>query len=131
MEQEEAYKIFGVNPDFTSDKIKKIYLGKSEFYQKQLEDLKYFPHLVKEKEKFNSEYDLLKKAFVALGGVINNGSVIPRKTLKEQLIELIVQINNGVDNLRDHLLNSLKKIPGIIFFTLLLITFIILFKIIF
>lgn len=131
MIEEEAYKTFGVKANTSKDAINKIYLQRREYFQKQIQDLDNLPHLIRQKEKFNSEFKSLNEAFITLGGVIEGLDKQKPKTFKENLVNTVEKVNNAIDGWRDQVLNSLKRIPGILFFTLILIVLIVTFNIIF
>lgn len=131
MIEEEAYKTFGVKANTPKDAINKIYLQRREYFQKQIQDLDNLPHLIRQKEKFNSEFKSLNEAFITLGGVIDGLDKQKPKTFKENLVNTVEKVNNAIDGWRDQVLNSLKRVPGILFFTLILIVLIVTFNIIF
>ena len=131
MIEEEAYKTLGVSAHTTKENINRIYLQRREYFKKQLEDLENLPHLIRQKEKFNLEFKSLNEAFITLGGVIDGLDKQKPKTFKENLVNSIEKVNTSIDGWRDQILNSLKRVPGILFFTLIIILLAVLLNIIF
>ena len=81
MEKDTAYKTFEISPDTPMAAINKLYLQKSEYYAKQLEDLKNLSYLSAEQTKLSSKLSLLNEAYIALGGYIDKS---PIQQIKEE-----------------------------------------------
>ena len=129
---QEACKILGVSINTPKEAINRIYLQRREYFEKQLQDLESLPHLIPQREKFNSEFKSLNEAFITLGGIVHGGSnILQSRTLKERFVSATEKINRTINSWRDKFLDFLKKIPGILFFTMILVMLIVLFIVIF
>jgi len=82
MEKDTAYKTFEISPDTPMTAISKLYLQKSEYYSKQLEDLKNLAYLSAEQTKLSAKLSLLKEAYISLGGDIDKPP--PTQQIKEE-----------------------------------------------
>ncbi len=123
MKAQEALEIIGIATETSFNVVTKLYLQKSEYYKKQIYDLKSFPHLNKEMEKHENDLNKLEEAYKCLGGKVLESDFTYRTELFN-FKKILNSINFYTNKWRDDLLNSLKIIPGSLFFFLLLIMFV-------
>ena len=109
MEKDTAYKTFEISPDTPMTAINKLYLQKSEYYSKQLEDLKNLAYLSAEQTKLSAKLSLLKEAYISLGGYIDKPPIQPIKEEHKTSVVISKKIS-GIFK-KNNTLTETTKVP--------------------